>query len=453
MKTFSNILASACCTLLALQSVAAITLDVNDQNSIKQAASTAAYKMVSFYQGNVSGATPGLLPQPYYWWEAGGMFGALIDYWYYTGDAQYNNITSQALLWQVGPDKNYNPPNQSKDMGNDDQCFWAVAAMRAAEINFPNPPSDQPQWLALAQAVFNSEADRWDNTSCGGGLRWQVYPFEQGYNYKNSISNGCFFNLASRLAAYTLNTTYSDWAAKAWDWTYNVGLISSTYDIYDGSDDTLNCTEFNHIQWTYNSGIFTHGAATMWNLTGDDIWKERAIGLWNASNVFFTGNANQVMYEVACEPQSNCDNDQLSFKAYFSRWMAASLKVAPFLEASMKPYLITSAQAAAQQCNGGSDGSTCGIHWTASTWDGTTGVGQQMSALEVFQSLLIDNVQGPLTHKTGGTSVGNPSAGTGGDTNPISPTKSITGGDKAGAGIVTFLMIVGLISGAWWMIA
>ena len=33
-----------------------------------------------------------------------------------------------------------------------------MSAMTAAENNFPNPPSDEPQWLALAQAVFNTQA-------------------------------------------------------------------------------------------------------------------------------------------------------------------------------------------------------------------------------------------------------------------------------------------------------
>jgi mannan endo-1,6-alpha-mannosidase len=74
-----------------------------------------------------------------------------------------------------------------------------MAAMTAAELNFQNPPKDKPQWLALAQAVFNTQASRWDTTSCGGGLKWQIFTFNNGYNYKNSISNGCFFNLGSRL--------------------------------------------------------------------------------------------------------------------------------------------------------------------------------------------------------------------------------------------------------------
>lgn len=35
------------------------------------------------------------------------------------------------------------------------------AAMTAAEYKFPNPPPTEPQWLALAQGVWNSQAMRW----------------------------------------------------------------------------------------------------------------------------------------------------------------------------------------------------------------------------------------------------------------------------------------------------
>lgn len=47
--------------------------------------------------------------------------GALIDYWYYTGDTRWNEIIQQGLLWQTGPNQDYLPPNQTMTEGNDDQ--------------------------------------------------------------------------------------------------------------------------------------------------------------------------------------------------------------------------------------------------------------------------------------------------------------------------------------------
>jgi hypothetical protein len=193
------------------------------------------------------------------------MFMTLIDYWHYTNDATYNDVVEQGLLFQVGTNNDFMPANQTKDEGNDDQGFWGMAAMLAAETNFQNPPKGSPQWLALAQAVFNEMASRWDTSTCGGGLRWQIFQFNNGFTYKNSIANGCFFNLASRLARYTGNGTYATWANTIWDWESSIGLIDANYKIYDGASDTQNCTEIDRLQWTYNAGIYLHGAANMYN--------------------------------------------------------------------------------------------------------------------------------------------------------------------------------------------
>lgn len=342
-------------------------------------------------------------------------------------------------------------PNQTKTEGNDDQAFWGLAAMSAAEVNFPNPPSDQPQWLALAQAVFNTQAPRWDPTSCGGGLKWQIFTFNNGYNYKNSISNGCFFNLAARLAKYTNNNTYSDWAEKTYQWMESVQLVDGNYYVYDGSDDTLNCTQVNHIQWTYNAGAMLLGAANMYNHTnGSTIWKTRLDGLVKGLDVFFPkGN---IMQEVACENNGLCNVDQHSFKAYLARWMAATTKMAPYTYDTIIAKLGPSAVAAAQQCSGGDSGRTCGLKWTmGTTWDGSYGVGQEMAALEVIQGNLIAQVAGPVTNTTGGTSVGDPNAGNGEAKNSL-PIGPATGGDRAGAGILTAVVLLGFVSMIWYMI-
>jgi mannan endo-1,6-alpha-mannosidase len=160
------------------------------------------------------------------------------------------------------------------------------------------------------------------------------------------------------------------------------------------------------------------------------------------------------MYEVACEPNGKCNVDQRSFKAYLARWMAATTKMAPYTYDIIMPKLQASAMAAAAVCTGGDDGNQCGLRWTESAFDGSVGVGEQMSALEVIQSNLITKVPGPVTNKTGGTSKGNPSAGTGGDNTPdLLHTGAITTGDKAGAGFLTVLILVGMVGGAWWMVA
>lgn len=192
------------------------------------------------------------------------------------------------------------------------------------------------------------------------------------------------------------------------------------------------------------------------NGTEQAMWQTRLQGLINASSVFFKNN---IMYEVACEdvstPQGTCTVDDQTFKAYFSRWLAATTKIAPFTRPHIMAWLGPSAAAAAAQCDGGTNGVTCGEHWTAgSTWDGSSGVGQQMSALSVIQSNLIDGAPELATNTTGGTSQGNPAAGTSSSsTHADTVIKPATGGDKAGAGILTALVLTALIGGVGYMVS
>ncbi|RDW91120.1 mannan endo-1,6-alpha-mannosidase-2 [Coleophoma crateriformis] len=417
-----------------------------------------AYDMMTFYKGNLSGGIPGVLPGPppnpptgYYWWESGAMWGSLIDYWYYTNDSTYNDEIAAGIQWQTGADNDMMPANWSQSMGNDDQGFWGMTAMSAAETNFQNPPSNKPGWLALAQAVFNTQATRPDS-NCGGGLRWQVYPYLTGYDYKNSIANGCFFNLGARLAKYTGNSTYSDMATEIWDWTTGVGLIDENYNIYDGAHIETNCTDINKIQFSYNMGVWTLGAANMYNITnGDPVWKARVDALLNSTfNTFFPNN---IAYEIACEAKLSCTTDMFSFKAYLTRWLAATTKMAPYTYDIIMPKLKASAEAAAAQCTGGSNGRMCGLSWSSGAYDGTTGVGQQMAAMSVvFTNLLaIDQSLGvPVTNSTGGTSIGNNNAGSQSVANPEA-IKPATTGDRAGAGIVTTIILLGATGMFGWM--
>ncbi|KAL8833515.1 MAG: hypothetical protein Q9170_004232 [Blastenia crenularia] len=412
---------------------------------------------MSYYKGNESGQSVGLLPDPYYWWEAGAMFDQMIHYWYYTGDSTYNDVVTQGLLAQISNDKDFMPTNQTKTEGNDDQAFWAFAAMSAAELNFPNPPPKQPSWLSLAQAVFNEQAKRWDTTKCGGGLRWQIFTWNKGYEYKNSISNGGFFQLAARLARYTGNQTYADWAEKTWDWMETTPLITDQYNIYDGADMSNNCTVPIEYQWTYNVGTFLMGASNMYNFTdGAPKWRTHVEGLLNGSQLYFPQQfGGNIMQEVACEPQASCNNDQPSFKAYLSRWMAATTQIAPFTAKFIMPKLQASAQGAAKQCSGAPNGgTTCGRQWNSTVWDGKLGPGEQMSALSIIQANLISKVAPPVTMDKGGTSISKPDAGTG-PTNPTPGdpilTRKVTMGDKAGAGILTALVLGGLLGSTWWI--
>lgn len=439
---------------MGIVQVASLDIDFSQPESINAGLALIAKGIMDYYNGNNTGLTPGMFTNPYYWWEAGAAWGSLLDYWYYTGDVMYNDLLKSSLLYQVGVDWNYMPSNQTTTEGNDDQGFWGITVMTAAEKNFSNPRDNEPQWLYLAQAVFNTMASRWDSENCNGGLRWQIFTWNNGYNYKNSVSNGCFFMLASRLARYTGNDTYSEWANKIWDWIVEVKFIDNSTNawmVYDGAGISTGCSDIDKLEWSYNSGLFLAGTAFMYNYTRNSIWLDRATKIWNRSKVFYMDDTN-IMYEAACQPTNVCDTNQRSFKGIYSRFLGLTCLMAPPLNDEIQKYLTYSTNAILKSCTGGSDGHTCGLDWSKGSWDGVYGLGEQMSALEALQNRLIWTRPGPLTHDTGASSKGNGSAGTINSHyfDPI--TLKITNRDRTVAGIITVLILLFLALGAFWMI-
>lgn len=137
--------------------------------------------------------------------------------------------------------------------------------------------------------------------------------------------------------------------------------------------------------------------------------------------------------------------------------MAVTTQLVPSTKDTIMPLLAASAVAAAGQCTGQAEGmaigNACGRRWYQTTWDGNYGVGEQMSAMTVFQSNLIGSVALPKTSVTGGNSTSDPDAGSGSLTDNGDPyitdpvyTMTIGTGDKAGAAILTILSSVMIVA-------
>lgn len=445
-----------CRALLTLLASSAVALNVepSDSNSIDEATALISTGLVEPYFQHGSGSIPGMLIDGYYWWEAGGAMGGLVDYEFLLENSTYDSFIRQGMSYQAGSSGSFMPSNQSLTEGNDDQGFWGIAAMGAAERNLSDPSSGHG-WLYSSQAVFNDMKSRWDTSECAGGLRWQIYTWNSGYDYKNTVSNGCFMNIAARLARYTGNSTYSDWAEKIWDWMTGAGFVVSSddsYIVYDGTSTDGNCSDISENEWTYNYGLLISSAAYMYDYTnGSSSWENRAQMLWTrAKSTFFQ---NQVMYEQACEPTDSCDTDEVSFKAYFARSLGHGAIFIPSIRDEIMSYLNSSATAAGKSCSGGSDGHTCGTTWLTGSWDNTYGAGQQLCALEVIQSTQVLGYPKPYTQNDGGSSEGNADAGSGETlSNPLEDDATITTKDKAGAGVITGLLMIGLVGVGVWML-
>jgi mannan endo-1,6-alpha-mannosidase len=415
-------------------------------DSIKAAASSLASQLVGYYTANSTGRAVGTLPSPYEWWEAGSLFDALIQYEHLTGDTQYNSIVTAGLLAQVGQNKDFAPLNQSTTEGNDDQAIWGLAAMSAAEAQLAN--GNGTQWLALAETVFNVLVQRWDNATCSGGLRWQVYSFAIGFDYKNSASNGHFFQLASRLARFTGNTTYSNWATAAYQWTKNTGLIDSKFNVYDGAQVVQNsCSDITKIQYSYTAGSILSGVAHMYNITGSSTWKSELEGLLNRTLSVFFVNGTKPATEVSCE-QTGCSVDQIAMKGLLGHWLTDTLQMAPYTSATLSPLFTNTAQAAAAAC----DSTGCSEFWdgkhTGIDGNGTGDVGTAIDALSFVQGLLWQEA----------SLVGLPATVNGTATAPVNTTSTASGTSstptKKSAGIAIRAqtgLLVGLLGLLMWV--
>ncbi|AMD19656.1 HCL495Cp [Eremothecium sinecaudum] len=432
-------------------------LDLDDPDSLRLATALLADGILDYYSGKDPGGTVGMFTNPYYWWQAGAAWGSILDYGFYMENNTYEGHLIEAMLAQVGERIDYVPAEQATTEGNDDQAFWGMTAMAATERNLTNPPEGQPQWLALAQAVFNTMASRWDDSTCGGGLRWQIFKFNDGYDYKNSVSNGALFHIASRLARYTGNNTYVEWAEKTYDWMQDVGFIADIngwHFVYDGAPVEGDCRNTSRLQWTYNHGLILSGCAYLYNYTGSDIWHERTRNFLQSAVVFF--DDDEILHEAACQgvgPDgvNTCNVDQRSFKAYFSRFLGLTAQLVPESRTQIMSWLRASALAAASSCSGGYDGHTCGMNWFIGHWDGVYGLGEQMAALEVFQNLRCLDRPAPYTAADGGSSIGNFAAGT----TPVkyrAPPLNINRGDIGGAVIITTIIGITIAVCVVWLV-
>nr|AIA87419.1 Glyco_hydro_76 [uncultured Aspergillus] len=127
---------------------------------------------------------PGKLPEN--WWQSAILFDTMIRYWHFTGDASNNAAVSQGMYHQAGDDSDYMSSDARAHISNVDQAYWGLAAITAAELDFP-AESKQPAWANSAQNVFDELVYRWDEGACKGGLRWQIWPYRRGLHEEDGL--------------------------------------------------------------------------------------------------------------------------------------------------------------------------------------------------------------------------------------------------------------------------
>ncbi|KAI1460387.1 glycoside hydrolase family 76 protein [Annulohypoxylon moriforme] len=416
--------------LAANGALAGLTVDVEDAASIKSAAALVAEDLMTFYPGNNPGEPVGIFTPPpegkYYWWTGSILWNALLDYRNHTGETKYDEDISESLLFQRGPNDNYLPLNWSATIANDDVASWALAAAEAEGIGFQEPGQTNPNWLTLAKNVFYNLRDgdrRVDD--CEGALRWQIYPYNNGYNYIAASANIFYFNLAAQLAHLTGDQTYEDAADGAYKILENLGFINSKYDVYDGAQ-VSDCTAVNKAQFSSNAAMLLQGVAFMYSHTnGNDDWKARVDGLVSRTlEVFFPDG---IAFEASCEKGDKCNTDMIFYKSMLHRALGSTIQLAPYTSANILPVLKSSAKGAVAQCTGGDNGRLCGFSWASGKFDGTTGPAQQMGVLSALASILPTEGAVAGNSSTNSTSTGSGSSSGSSQDSTSSNTPASTG--------------------------
>ncbi|XBW34834.1 hypothetical protein QEN19_000401 [Hanseniaspora menglaensis] len=435
----------------------AMTLDISGNSSICQDTALIQQGILDYYSGD------GVFQDPYYWWEGGLAFGLMIENTFLCQNTTFNSKLQDALIAQSGTSWDFMPESQTMVEGNDDQGVWGLTLMTAAERNFSRAANGTesrkniPEWVTMAQSIYNTMYARWDTSSCGGGLRWQIYTWNNGYNYKNTIANGCLFNLAARLGRYFNNQTYMDQAEEIFTWLVDVDFINlngSSAKVYDGATTTSNCSDITALEWSYNYGTILGGAAYMYDATNQSsVWESRVNDLWEGtSSTFF--NSDGIMYEQQCQASKTCNNDQRCFKSLLSMMLEYTYLLVPTLKDDIYDKLTTSAKAAAGSCDGGYDGHTCGMNWFTSTNDGYYGLGEQMSALGAIQSLLGSSRPDLYKESTneymakGDATAGTATSSSSNEEALLENQLDVTKGDKVGAAFLTAVVLSILIAGS-----
>ncbi|CAI8493533.1 unnamed protein product [Hanseniaspora opuntiae] len=430
---------SQICNFIVLLLIApfaeSMSLTITGNTSICADTALIQQGVLDYYSGD------GEFQSPYYWWEGGLAFGLMIENAFLCQNTTFNSLLQNALMQQSGDNWDFMPESQTMVEGNDDQGVWGLTLMTAAERNFSRAANgtasrkDIPEWVTMAQAIYNTMYARWDSSTCGGGLRWQIYTWNNGYNYKNTIANGCLFNLAARLGRYFNNDTYLEEAEKVFDWLLDVNFVQlndGSSKVYDGATITNNCSDMTTIEWSLQLRV-------------NQLWK-------GADSAFF--NDDGIMYEQQCQAAKSCNNDQRSFKSLFSMMLEYTYLLVPSLTDEIYAKLTTSAEAAAGSCDGGYDGHTCGMNWFNATNDGYYGLGEQLCALGCIQSLLASSRPDLYTESTneymakGDATAGTETSSSSNEEALLENQMTVTNGDKVGAAFVTAIVLSILIAGS-----
>ncbi|GAA5939289.1 hypothetical protein JCM1841_004846 [Sporobolomyces salmonicolor] len=257
-------------------------INVNDLSTIAQLAQAAVVRMQTWYEDGVFEWTG--------WWQTPVLGIAYVNLDLALGNKVNELLVKDLLIkndglgWMI-------------DKYVDDQSWWAMFALRSYQAY------GNDTWLSMVETINNNNTLYWDDT-CGGGVLWLTYkPL-----IKNTITNGLYFGILTRLYRYTGNATYFDHSMNTlnwWlQWAFDVdnGRVSDTVTATYQGEPLSSCTTTGEATWTYNSAAFLFGIADLYYATGDEKILDLGRSIAYAAIRDFTDQETGVLVE-------SCEND------------------------------------------------------------------------------------------------------------------------------------------------
>ncbi|PYI11468.1 hypothetical protein BO78DRAFT_425948 [Aspergillus sclerotiicarbonarius CBS 121057] len=437
--------------------VSALELNINNTQSIKDAATVTVANTLS--NSSISGDVNPVYGDDNEWLfnsstvEAW-LYSTLIPFWNITGNDTYNDLITKRMYSKVELELG-TAWDESDNDTNMNHAAWALAAVTAAEMGFP-AESSKKSWLTYAEQAEGTILSTFGlSTICGGGLETMNDDLSaDNASIKDAVSNGEYFQLASRLAYLTSGDDQSSYAYDAstvWEWsTNNDMIVESNWTINFLVTNTTasgNCTAYygNRIEYTYPYGLYLSGAAYMYHVTGAATWKTRAEGLLNTTLSMFVDDGVIVERGLNENPDLGwagdmvSDDDEYALKGLLASCLAVTTRLLPETIDRIEPLLRSTAKAVAKQCSGTSNGTVCGSDWTDSTYDQNPNFFSSMSAVNAFTANLMME-QNSASASTNGSSTNGTSSGTGDGTGSGGSSSGLSGGDIAG-------IVVGSVAG------
>ncbi|GAA5827983.1 hypothetical protein JCM11251_005677 [Rhodosporidiobolus azoricus] len=284
--------------------------DINDLSTLALLSQAAVARMQTWYEDGVFEWTG--------WWQT-----PVLGIAYANLDLALGNRVNELLIKDL--------LIKNDDLGwmidkyIDDQSWWALFALRAHQA-YPNST-----WLSMVETISNNNTLYWSDT-CGGGVVWLTYrPL-----IKNTITNGLYFSILTRLYRFTGNSTHFDYAMNTLNWWLQWGFEPSSGRVHDtitatwDGQDMSSCTVTGEMDWTYNSGAFLFGLADLYYATGDERVLDLGRSMAYAAMRDYTPDEETGILVEHCEdlppPEAGkppaCQQDETIFKGILMLGMA-----------------------------------------------------------------------------------------------------------------------------------